>query len=141
MRVGERPGGRPPDRERGSAREAGVFARLGLVDLQRLTVDVAAIEAGDRRVRFRVGAELHEAEALRLAAGALGGDVRGDDFAVRHREIVELGVGDLLGEISYVHFHLKLLAGLNRRSSVSARTAGALRKIERLRRVSPEDLT
>src|SRR6266568_4596052 len=46
--------------------EADVFARLGLVDLQRLPIHVFAIEAGDGGMRFCVGAELHEAEALRL---------------------------------------------------------------------------
>src|SRR5205823_7952167 len=105
---------RPPDRPRRLPGEAGVFARLRLVDFQRLPVDLAAIEAGDRRVRFAVRGELDEAEALRLAAGALGGDVRRDELSVRRREIVELRIVDLLGEISYVHFHLELLAGVNR---------------------------
>src|SRR5205807_7820251 len=114
LRVGERPRGPSSRCSRVLPGEAGVFARLGLVDFQRLPVDVAAIEAGDRGVRFVVGGEFHEAEALRLAAGTLGGDVRRDELPVRRGEIVELRIVDLLGEISYVHYHLELLAGVNR---------------------------
>src|SRR4051812_10925258 len=86
-----------------------LLARAGFVDLQGLAVDVAAVETGDGGAGFVGVAVLDEAEALRLAARPFGGHDRGDDGAERHRQIVELGVVDLLGEISYVQFHWVLL--------------------------------
>src|SRR6266542_1213373 len=98
-------------RSGGGESETRVFLRSRFVDLQGLPVDVAAVEAGDGRARFVGIAELDEAEALRLAAALFGGHVGRDDRAERRGEIVELGIGDLLGEISYVKFHLEVLAG------------------------------
>src|SRR5947209_8660031 len=88
---------------------AGVFTRPGFVDLEGLAVHIAAVETGDRGFRLVVGAELDEAEALRLAAATLGGDVRRNRLSVRCGELVELCVRDLFGEISHVEFHLMLL--------------------------------
>src|SRR5689334_6465208 len=82
-----------------------LFAGFGFVDFQHLSVDVATVEAGDCGARFVGIAELDEAEALRLAARLFGGDIRRDEFSIRNREIVELRIGDLFGEISYVNFH------------------------------------
>src|SRR4051812_44207032 len=114
--IGERP--LPAVLPRGRMRSVlrSVFARLGLVDLERLAVHVAAVETGDRRARFVGVAELDEAEALRLTARTLGGDVCRHQRAVRRGEVAELRIGDLLGEISYIQFHLKLLAGRAGRS-------------------------
>src|SRR5258707_15755880 len=83
----------------------GRIARLGLADLQRLTVDVAAVQSGDRRAPFVRGAELDEAEALRVAARPFAGNVGRNDFSVRDGEIVELRVCNLFGEISHMQFH------------------------------------
>src|SRR5688572_9370484 len=92
-------------------RRGGFFARLGLVDLERLSVHIAAVEAGDRGIAFFGGAELDEAEALGRAADPLGGDVRRDELAVRRGEVGELRGADLFGEISYVQFHFEAPAG------------------------------
>src|SRR5947209_4819419 len=89
----------------GSGSRRGRVARLGLADLQGLPVDVAAVQSGDRRATFVGAAEFDEAEAFRLAAGALSGDVRRDDLPVGNGEIVELRIGDLFGEISHMQFH------------------------------------
>jgi hypothetical protein len=67
-------------RERSALRRAGFFARLGFADLERLSVDVAAVETGDRRTPFVSIAVFDEAEALRLAARALGGDICRDEL-------------------------------------------------------------
>src|ERR1051325_4265163 len=108
QRGGERPGA-VVLRERSDARGAVLFAGLGFVGLQRPPVHVAAVEAGDRRTRFIGIAEFDEPESLRLTARSLGGDDRGDERPVRHRQIVQLRIRHLFGEISYVQFHLELL--------------------------------
>src|SRR4051812_8080432 len=90
---------------------ASLLSRPGFVDLQGRAVDFLAVETGDRSLRFRGVAELDEAEALRFAAGALGGHLRRDDRAERCEQIVQLGIGDLLGETSYIEVHLELLTG------------------------------
>jgi hypothetical protein len=82
-------------------------------------------------------AEFHKAEALRRAAGALGGDVGGDEGAERNGQIVELRVRDLLGEIAYVQFHWKLLPAM----PAVLRHTYSVKENWRLRGVSPEVLT
>src|ERR1043166_2323752 len=61
----------------------GLFARTGLVDLEGLAVHVAAVETGDRGLPLIVGSEFDEAEALRFAAAALGGDIRRNELSIR----------------------------------------------------------
>src|SRR5688572_4419644 len=125
------------------------FARFRFVDLQDLTVDVTSVETGDRLAGVVTIAELDEAETLRLTAVALGGNIRRDDRPERSRHLVELRVVDLLGEIAYIEFHLRLLPAVPAFSPVAdgaprrrSSPADALRVTgESLRRVSPEDLT
>src|SRR5215212_5784479 len=104
---GRTAGRRPP---RGSqfrsAGRRGVFARLRLVVLQYLAMHVAAVETGDGGAGLVGVGELDEAEALRFTAGTLGGHIRRNELAVRHGEVVQLRIGDLLGEIAYIQFHL-----------------------------------
>src|SRR4051794_28037684 len=61
-----------------------VFARLGLVDLEQLAMHVATVESRDGSLTVGGVGVLDEAEALRLTARALGGDVGGEECAVWH---------------------------------------------------------
>src|ERR1044072_8653125 len=82
-----------------------LFARFGFADLQGLPVHVAPVEAGDRGPPFVGAAELEKAESFRIAVRALGDHVRRNGLAVRQREVVELRISNLFGEISHVEFH------------------------------------
>src|SRR5205814_256159 len=125
---------------RSESRRAGI-ARLGLADFQRLTVDVAAVQAGDGRATFVHAAEFDEAEAFRCAVRTIGGDVGRNDLPVREGEIVELRIGDLFGEISHMQFHWSSCG----RAASSLAKAPAIKtcrsREEKLRGVSPEVLT
>src|SRR5476649_1768503 len=107
----ERRGRRSTDHntERSGSRGGRVFFRTCLVHCEDLTLDVLTVQAVDRGLRFGVIRELEEAEAFGLAGGALGRDVRRLQRSERNREIVELLVRDLFGEIAYIDFHLSLL--------------------------------
>jgi 1,4-dihydroxy-2-naphthoyl-CoA synthase len=113
--------------ERSGARGGRVFFRACLVDREDLTLDVLAIQTADRGLRLVVIRELEEAEAFGLAGGALGRNVCRLQRSERHREIVELFVRDLFGEIAYINFHLSLLTP----HAFAARNTGVRRRIHR----------
>src|SRR3954468_17942517 len=114
-------------------------ARLRFVDLQRLAVDVAAIERGDGGAGLIVVTEVDEAETLRLSRLALDGDIGRDQRTEWDGQIVELRIGHLLGEITHVEFHF----GAPARPQPAALPTRILpdREIGKLRGVSPEVLT
>lgn len=87
-----------------AAAATAIVAVARLVDLDRTALDVLAIELLDRPLSLGVRAHLDKAEAARLAAELVGHD--GDRFAgARLPEGgLEVLVGDVEREVSYVQF-------------------------------------
>src|SRR5947209_6067064 len=80
--------------------------RGGFAHLERLAVDVLPVEGGNGRLPLLGGAVLDEAEAFRRAAAELAGDVGGVGLAEGECELAQLRIGDLLGQVADVNFHI-----------------------------------
>jgi hypothetical protein len=87
-----------------AAAATSAFTWAGLVDDQGTAIDVAAIDRGDRLLRFIFACHLNETEATGLARIAVGDDLCAGDVAGFREEVIKLLVRRLIAQITDVKF-------------------------------------
>jgi hypothetical protein len=85
-----------------------VFARTRFVYIKGATVEVFAIHRAHGGISLRVVVHCDEREAARFAGDAIHHKTDFADGAVLFEQILEIVLGCLKGEITYVQFHLCL---------------------------------
>src|SRR5262249_50657506 len=85
-----------------AAATAAFGPRLGLVDRQRATVAILAVEGLDGRLGLLLGLHFHEAEALGSPRVPVHADLGRLHGAVRLEQLRQFVVGDLVGQVADV---------------------------------------
>ena len=85
-----------------------IFPRTRFVDIQRATIEFVAIERAHRSFSLRFVVHSDEREAARLTSHPVHHEMDLIDGAVFFEQILEIVLGGLKREITYVQFHCVL---------------------------------
>src|SRR5580704_4569669 len=77
-----------------------IFARTGFVDVELAAVTILTVQGVDGRLGFLAVVHFDKAETLGAAGVPVHDDLGRTDRAVRFKQILQIGVGHPVGEIS-----------------------------------------